>query len=99
MAGTPTISTAELPAKRVAEPCSIIVFGAAGDLARRRLMPSLFHLYRGDHIHEKTVVIGVDRAELTQEAFRKDISKGHARAPGYRTMMLPKAKDWDEFTQ
>jgi glucose-6-phosphate 1-dehydrogenase len=100
MAVAPTISAAGSAAfKGAPEPCTIVVFGAAGDLGRRRLMPSLFHLYRGDHIHPKTIVVGVDRADLAQDAFRKDVTKGHARAPGYRTMMLPKAKDWDEFTQ
>ncbi len=83
--------------KRIAEPCTVVIFGAAGDLAKRKLMPSLFHLYRGEHLHPKTVFVGVDRADVKEESFRKEVTKGHARAPGYRTMMLPKAHDWDGF--
>src|SRR5438094_900342 len=99
MAISPSISSdASSQKKRVCEPCTVVVFGAAGDLSKRKLMPSMFHLFRGDHINPKTIFVGVDRIEMSQEVFRKEVTKGHARAPGYRTMMLPKAKDWDEFT-
>jgi glucose-6-phosphate 1-dehydrogenase len=85
--------------RRKPEACTVIIFGAAGDLSYRKLMPSLFHLVRGDHLPEKMIFIGVDRLDITEEAFRKEVAKGHARAPGLQTMMLPRTRDWDEFTK
>lgn len=82
---------------RKPDPCTVIVFGAAGDLSYRKLMPSLFHLYRGEHISEKMIFIGVDRVEMTEDAFREKVKRGQTRALGLQTMMLPKPKDWDQF--
>ena len=98
---TPSISTSEQTAaqKRIPESCTVVVFGAAGDLALRKLMPSLFHLSRGEHLPGKMIIVGFDRVDTSTEAYREDVSKGHARAPGLQTMMLPKPKDWDQFLQ
>jgi glucose-6-phosphate 1-dehydrogenase len=87
------------PRKRPGEPCTIVIFGAAGDLSKRKLMPSLFHLFRSELLHPKTLFVGVDRVEITEPAFRVDVKKGQARAPGYHTKMLAKAKEWDDFTK
>ena len=35
-----------LPRTRVPEPCAVVLFGATGDLAHRKLMPALFQLAR-----------------------------------------------------
>ena len=84
---------------RIPEPCTIVIFGAAGDLVLRKLMPSLFHLARGKHLPEKYLIVGVDRIESTSEAYRKEVSKGQARAPGLQTMMLPRQTDWEHFLE
>ena len=97
---THTIPAEETPVikqHRIPEPCTVIVFGAAGDLVIRKLMPSLFHLTRGEHLPEQMLFIGVDRVDTNTEAYRKEVAKGQARAPGLQTMMLPKPKDWDAF--
>jgi len=49
----------------------LIVFGAAGDLAQRKLMPSLFHRWRDGQIPDAVQIIGVSRTPLSQDAFRK----------------------------
>ena len=82
---------------RIPEPCTVVIFGAAGDLVTRKLMPSLFHLVRGAHLPEKMIVVGFDRVELTTEDYRQNVARGQARAPGLQTMMLPNPRDWDEF--
>ncbi|MEM7570280.1 MAG: glucose-6-phosphate dehydrogenase, partial [Pseudomonadota bacterium] len=48
----------------------LIVFGAAGDLAQRKLIPSLFHRWRDGQIPEASRLIGVSRTQMTDEAFR-----------------------------
>ncbi|WP_112179914.1 MULTISPECIES: glucose-6-phosphate dehydrogenase [Paraliobacillus] len=56
----------------------IIIFGATGDLANRKLYPSLYRLYRNGKLSENFAVIGVARRPLTNEDFRKNIKKSIA---------------------
>ena len=42
-------------------PTAIVVFGIMGDLARRMLVPALYHLYRGKLLSDQTVIIGITR--------------------------------------
>lgn len=98
MATAPTFSAENSEqAKRIPEPCTVIIFGAAGDLSFKKLMPSLFHLFRGEHLPENMLFVGVDRAELSEDDFRQKVKKGHIRGMGLQTMMLPKPKEWDQF--
>ncbi len=48
-----------------AEPTILIIFGITGDLAKRYLLPSLYHLVEQDLLHEKTEIIGVTRGDLS----------------------------------
>jgi glucose-6-phosphate 1-dehydrogenase len=99
MAVSPTLTAEALAEqkKRVPEPCTVIILGAAGDLAFKKLMPSLFHLYRGEHLPENTCFVGVDKIEADENALKDKFRKGHIRGMGLQTMMLPKPKDWDLF--
>ncbi len=49
----------------------LVVFGAAGDLSLRKLIPSLFHRWRDDQIPPESKIIGVSRTKLDDEGFRK----------------------------
>jgi len=91
-------SGATSAARRKPDPCTVVIFGAAGDLSYRKLMPSLFHLYRGEHLPENMLFVGVDRVDLTQEAFRVSVRQGHSRGMGTQTAMLPKPREWEKFT-
>src|SRR5437660_12543025 len=51
-------------------PCIMVVFGAAGDLTKRKLIPALYNLKKGDLLSDSFAVIGVARAELNEEEFR-----------------------------
>ncbi|MEH0873247.1 glucose-6-phosphate dehydrogenase [Pectobacterium cacticida] len=46
-----------------AQACDLVIFGAKGDLARRKLLPSLYQLEKAGHIHPDTRIIGVGRAD------------------------------------
>src|SRR6266480_4214221 len=52
----------------------IVLFGATGDLARRKLLPGLFHLFVAGLLPARYRIIGSARRALTDEQFR-----GHAR--------------------
>jgi glucose-6-phosphate 1-dehydrogenase len=47
----------------------IVLYGATGDLARRKLLPGIFHLFQAGLMPERFAVIGASRKELSGEAF------------------------------
>ncbi|MDO4642744.1 MAG: glucose-6-phosphate dehydrogenase [Cardiobacteriaceae bacterium] len=51
----------------------IVIFGASGDLTRRKLIPALYHLYKNNQLPEKFSVLGVSRTELDDESFRNNM--------------------------
>ncbi|MBD3109570.1 glucose-6-phosphate dehydrogenase [Bacillus sp. AGMB 02131] len=53
----------------------LILFGATGDLANRKLYPSLYRLYKKGKIAEQFAVVGVARRELTDEQYQNNIKK------------------------
>lgn len=53
--------------------CGAIIFGASGDLTQRKLLPSLFDLYRDDLLPDKFFILGYARSELDTAAFRNRI--------------------------
>ncbi len=48
---------------------SLVIFGATGDLARRKLLPALYNLAHEGALPERFNLIGVSRGELTDEEF------------------------------
>lgn len=58
---------------QTAQACDLVIFGAKGDLARRKLLPSLYQLEKAGQIHAETRIIGVGRAEWDKTAYTKVI--------------------------
>ncbi|MEO5815771.1 MAG: glucose-6-phosphate dehydrogenase, partial [Gemmatimonadaceae bacterium] len=58
------------PAMREADPCTIIIFGATGDLTRRKLLPALYELYGAGGMNSHCDILGTGRTRLTNEQFR-----------------------------
>ena len=69
------VRNASAGALRRAGACTIVIFGASGDLSRRKLMPSLFHLMRDGLLDDQFSIIGVDREQQDDAAFRAGIRK------------------------
>lgn len=55
---------------------TIVIFGASGDLTRRKLIPSLFNLCRKDRIPHPYKIVGSGGTEYTDEAFRTHLLEG-----------------------
>ena len=55
------------------DPCVMVIFGAAGDLTARMLLPALYNLARADLLSKEFAVLGVARTAMTDEDFRKRI--------------------------
>lgn len=53
----------------------IMIFGATGDLANRKLYPSLYRLFRKGLLSEQFAVVGVARRPLTNEQFQENVKK------------------------
>jgi glucose-6-phosphate 1-dehydrogenase len=60
----------------VAEPCSLVIFGASGDLTRRKLMPAIYNLLLDGMLPPRFAVIGTGRKDLQHEDFRAGMREG-----------------------
>src|SRR5216683_351121 len=67
--------------KRLPEPCIFVVFGASGDLTKRKLLPALFHLKQAGLLPEEFAVVGVARRDLSG-TFVPDTKDGIVRGGG-----------------
>ncbi len=63
-------------AQNVSPPALIVIFGATGDLTRRKLLPALHSLSCAGLLSPQTQIIGVGRRELEPEAFRARLYEG-----------------------
>ena len=52
-------------------PFCLVIFGASGDLARRKIMPALYRLERDKLVPEDFVVLGAARTKMNHSAFRE----------------------------
>jgi glucose-6-phosphate 1-dehydrogenase len=62
-------------AGKAAGPCVFVLFGAAGDLTKRKLIPALFNLVKAKLLPDNFAVIGVSVDDLSSEAFCKQVSE------------------------
>ena len=53
--------------------CTLVIFGASGDLTFRKLIPAVFDLFLGKFLPEHFAVVGVSRTALSDEEFRKKV--------------------------
>lgn len=60
------------------EPFTLVIFGATGDLASRKLWPALFGLWQGEHLCGEFSIVGIGRRDKSDEEFRHDVQ--HALA-------------------
>jgi glucose-6-phosphate 1-dehydrogenase len=61
--------------ERAGDPCAIVIFGAAGDLTRRKLVPALLNLSSYGLLPGDFAVVGVARKEMSDEGFRGEQTK------------------------
>src|SRR5215218_4792438 len=65
---------------------TLVIFGASGDLTKRKLLPAVYSLSRGQRLPARFSVIGVARTEMTDDQFReffqeslREFAKGEGR--------------------
>ncbi|HSR33413.1 MAG TPA: glucose-6-phosphate dehydrogenase, partial [Anaerolineae bacterium] len=64
------------PISRKTEPATIVIFGASGDLTRRKLVPALHSLACEGFLPAESRVIGIARSSLSDEALREHLQEG-----------------------
>lgn len=69
------ISPAQEPLASV-EPCTLVIFGGSGDLARRRLIPAVYNLLLDGLLPSNYVVLGLGRTPMSDEEFRTTVRDG-----------------------
>ena len=76
-------------------PTSIVIFGASGDLTRRKLVPALFHQCVKGEIPNAINIVGTSRSEFSHEEFRQRMYEGMVELSG----IVPDESDWEEFSK
>jgi glucose-6-phosphate 1-dehydrogenase len=65
-------------------PASLVIFGATGDLARRKLLPAIYNLAHEGMLPERFHLVGVSRAAMSEEGFRQEAAeavRAYSRRP------------------
>src|SRR6267142_1283282 len=78
----------------VTEPCTIVLLGASGDLAKRKVIPALYDLAIHDALGPRYALVGFARTAMTDENFRT--TAGEA-AKNISEVGPIDPKQWDEF--
>jgi glucose-6-phosphate 1-dehydrogenase len=61
--------------QKTAEPCVMVIFGATGDLTKRKLFPALYNLAKEKFMPDNFAIVGVGRQELACDEFRKQMAE------------------------
>jgi glucose-6-phosphate 1-dehydrogenase len=79
-----------------ADSCVLVIFGASGDLTRRKLIPSLYNLACVGCMNPQFEVLGVGRTEMSSEDFRAKLREGASKSSDTRGF---EDGHWKEFEQ
>ena len=64
----------------------MIIFGASGDLARRKLVPALYHLAVANLLDESFAVLGVARDSMTDDQYRELMRAELEKSDGFKSL-------------
>ena len=86
---------------RIAGPCSLVIFGVTGDLARKKLMPAVYDLANRGLLPPSFALVGFARRDWDDEDFAKvvhDAVREHART-GFREEVWERLSEGFRFVQ
>src|SRR6476620_2746933 len=64
-----------LSPRAVPQPCTIVIFGATGDLTPRKLVPALYNLAADGELPPAVTIVGFARRPKTDDEFRRDLEE------------------------
>jgi glucose-6-phosphate 1-dehydrogenase len=76
------------------EPFTMVIFGGAGDLARRKLLPSIMHLFTGKELARRFSILSFGMPEMDDGSYRKLIKDSISEFD----QKPPDEKEWAEFS-
>lgn len=76
--------------ERIPVPCTIVIFGASGDLTHRKLIPALYNLFCSQRLPGNYCIVGAGRTQMDDTAFRMKMRQRLSDAG-------IDLKDWDSF--
>jgi len=86
----------ERPALEKGDPCTLVIFGASGDLTRRKLIPALYDLCGVGCMHACFEVVGTGRTHMTNEQFRESMREAAKSSKDVRGFNEEK---WQNFAK
>src|SRR5258707_2139267 len=60
----------------VVEPCTVVLFGASGDLAKRKVIPAMYDLAIHNALGPRYAIVGFARTPMSEDAFRTTLGDG-----------------------
>ncbi len=86
----------ELDLERTPDPCIVVIFGASGDLTRRKLLPALYALALEHRLRPGLTVLGAARRPMTDAEFRAQMREGVA---AHGRTGPPDPVEWQAFAE
>jgi len=84
------------PALPKAEPCILVIFGATGDLTRRKLVPALYDLACVGCMSPHFDIVGIGRKPFSDEQFRDELKEAASHSKDARNFS---ADGWNDFAR
>ncbi len=81
---------------RIPDPCVLVLFGSTGDLAHRKVLPALYHLWRTDLLPHEFRVLAIGRRPFDDESFREGVK---ASLEKYSRILPLDAAAWRSFAE
>ncbi len=81
---------------RIPDPCVLVLFGSTGDLAHRKVLPALYHLWRTDLLPHEFRVLAIGRRPFDDESFRDGVK---ASLEKFSRILPLDAAAWRSFAE
>jgi glucose-6-phosphate 1-dehydrogenase len=80
--------------QRIPDPFTLVIFGASGDLTKRKLIPAVYSLFREGFLPEKFNIVGYARRDKSNDAWRKELRESVEK---YSRIQPVNDATWDAF--
>jgi glucose-6-phosphate 1-dehydrogenase len=82
--------------ERVPDPSIMVLFGATGDLAHRKVIPALYHLWRTNLLPHEFMLVAIGRRDYTDDTFRAEIKTALEK---YSRLLPLDIDAWESFAK